>query len=384
MGDRQHHRCIGTKSGTLARGHHLTDELTTVKMWRPLLLDPKGIAIFGRSEMDQTYSKPFYQLNVRLGFYWGAINGLNLGLSVWDVTKGAIEVSKEEGFDYAFYFFNKYAPQVFPKTATDAFCALHKGLNTADTMTYPEAKYGKANKNNDERSKKICAEFAKFGARLDDIESLGYGQYKQRQESKGYNDAGWDIWPDNYSRFLTQIDPDGSSIPLWRIGGPITKMSSIYSRFARGFEHASGKNAMTFKLADGFSADKSPKVMTVNVVWYDAHAGSTWSLNYDAGGKTMKTGLTVTGTGDKQWHHSKVTLRDAVLFHGGIQGSDLALINTDDKDDIFSIIEVHRGEAETPELLPPTVFTLSKKPPGLPNGSKEKKVKSKDKWELNL
>ena len=157
---------------------------------------------------------------------------------------------------------------------------------------------------------------------------------------------GWDIWPDNYSRLLDQIEPDETSIPLWRVGGPITATSPIYARFARGFEHASGKDALYFKLRDGFSQDARPKVMSITVVWYDGQAGSTWKLDYDAGGKTMKTALTVTGKGDKHWHHEAVTLRDAVFRQGGIKGADLALVNTDDKDDIFSLIEVHRGEPD--------------------------------------
>jgi Beta-galactosidase len=363
---------LGSKTGALSRGHHLSGELTDVNTWHRYLVDPQGLKIFAISEMDQSWQKPAYQLNVRLGFYWGAINALNLGQSLWDVTKGAIEVSKEQGFDYSFYFFNKYAGQIYPKTATDAFCALHKGLNYADTKQFPEDSFGKASHGNLERAEKICAAFAKYGARIDDKAALEMGQVVQRDEQKGYNDAGWDIWPDNYSRFLTQIDADATSIPLWRVGGTITKSSSIYARFARGFEHASGKDAMYFQLHDGFSADNKPKVMTINVVWYDAHAGSTWKLEYDAGAKTMKTGLVVTGKGDKEWHHSTVTLSDAVLFHGGTRGSDLALVNTDDKDDIFSIIEVHRGPPAVPELLPPTEFTISDQAPKPPKGSKNK------------
>jgi len=371
---------IGSKTGALSRGHHLSGEMESINAWQRYLVNPKGKpSIFAISEMDQTWNKPWYQLNVRLGFYWGAINALNLGQSIWDVTKGAIEVSKEQGFDYTFYFFNKYAGQIHPQTATDAFCALHKGLDANDTMEFPVDKFGKTSKSNNERIEKICAQYAKYGARVDDFEALTYGQVKQRDEQKGYNDVGRDIWTDNYSRFLTQIDADATSIPLWRIGGPITKSSSIYSRFARGFENASGKDAMYFKLADGFSADKSPKVMSINVVWYDAHAGSSWKLEYDAGQKNMKTGLTVTGKGDKQWHHTNVTLKDAVLFHGGTRGSDLALVNTDSKDDIFSLIEVHRGLPVEPALLPPTEFTISNKPPAPPKGSKakaDKKAKS--------
>jgi hypothetical protein len=299
--------------------------------------------------MDQTWQRPWYQLNLPLNFYWGAVNALNGGQSVWDVTKSAMEACKEQGFDYSFYFFNRYAGQIHPETATGAFCALHKGLDAADTKAYPEAKFGEATPKNVDRMLKICAEFSKYGASVEDKNALLLNQVRQRDTQKGFNDVGWEIWPDNYSRFLTQIDADATSIPLWRVGGPITPSSSIYSRFARGFEHATGKDAMYFKLHDNFFKDKQPKTVTIHLVWYDGQAGSTWKLVYDAGKPTMKTAFAITGTGDKKWHDQTVTLTDAVLYRGGTKGSDLALVNTDDKDDVFSILEVHRG---VPEALP--------------------------------
>jgi len=354
------HGSFGIKNGALSRGHHLAGERSLYDQWTPFLLDPKGLALFRRSEMDQTWTHAWYQLNVPLNFYWGAMNALNGAQSVWDITKGAIEASKEQGFDYSFYFFNKYAGQIYPKTATDAFCALHKGLDAADTKAYPEEKFGKADRKNLDRMLKICDAYSKYGAAVDDKNGLLLDQVRQRDTQIGFNDVGWDIWPDNYGRFLYQIDADATSVPLWRVGGPITKTSSIYARFARGFEHASGKDVMHFKLHEGFSQDNDPKVMTVMVVWYDGTAGSTWKLDYDAGKGEMKTGLTVTGKGDKQWHHETVTLKDAVFRYGGVKGSDLALVNTDSMDDIFSLIEVHRGDAEIPALRPPPSDMVSK------------------------
>ena len=370
----------GVKAGALSRGHHLLGEQSTVNEWRKYLVDPKGLSVFARSEMDAGWTKPWYQRNLPLNFYWGAVNALNLGQSIWDVTKNAMEVSKEQGFDYSFYFFNRYAGQIYPKTATDAFCALHKGLDASDTKAYPEEKFGKASQRNVERMEKIVAAYAKYGAAIDDKNVFQLGNVEQRRQQTGFNDVGWDIWPGNYGRLLEQIDSEETSIPLWRVGGPITPMSSIYSRFARGFEHASGKDAMVFKLQDGFSQDTKPKVMAVNVVWYDAEPGSTWKLDYDAGAPTMKTAVTVTGKGDKQWHHETVTLKDAVFRHGGTKGSDLALVNTDAKDDIFSLIEVHRGLPETPELLPATNYQVSEKSPDKPKekGKKGKKNQPAD------
>ena len=343
---------IGTKAGALSRGNHFTDEKTVINIWRKYLIDPQGLKMFARSEMDQSWQRPIFQLNVQMNFYLSALNALNLGQSIWDVSSGALENSKEQGFDYSFYFFNKYAGQIYPKTATNAFCALHKGLDYSDKVAYPESQFGSASQKNTERAEKIAAAYAKYGAAIDDIKALNLGQVKQRGDQTGLNDVGWNIWSDNYSRLLYQIDADQTSIPLWRVNGPITATSSIYDRFARSFEHASAKDAMFFKLHEGFSQDAKPKVMSVNIVWFDKQAGSSWKLDYDGGGKTMKTALTVTGKGDQKWHHETVTIKDAVFRYGGQKGSDLAIVNTDDKDDIFSIIEVKRGEQDVPALLP--------------------------------
>ena len=361
---------VGIKIAGSARGHHLSGERTKIETWQPRLIAAQGTPLFARSEMDQTWQRAMYQVNVPLSFYWGALTGLQNGQSIWDISAGAMQASKEQGFDYSFYFFNKYAGQIYPKTATDAFCALHKGLDAADTVAYPEAKFGKASHKNVERMEKIVAAYSKYGAAVDDKNGLLLGQVRQRDTQTGFNDVGWDIWPDNYGRFLYQIDADATSIPLWRVGGAITKTSSIYSRFARGFEHASGKDALYFKLHEGFSQGNAPKVMTVTVVWYDAKAGSTWKLDYDAGKAEMKTALTVTGKGDQQWHHERVMVEDAVLSQGGIKGADFALVNTDAKDDIFSLMEVHRGKLETPVLLPPTDYKVSDKAPMPPKAEK--------------
>jgi hypothetical protein len=365
---------FGIKNGALSRGHHLSGERTLVEQWNPYLIDQKGLTLFRRSEMDQTWTKPWYQLNVPLNFYWGAVNALNSGQSVWDITKRAIEEAKSGGFEYSFYFFNKYAGQIHPETATAAFCALHKGLDAADTKVYPEEKYGKATPKNLERMLKICAQFAAYGASADDPDALTIGQVGQRREQKGFNDVGWQIWPDNYTRFLHQIDADATSVPRWRVGGPITPSSSIYSRFARGFEHASGKDALYFQLHENFFPDRTPKTVTIRVVWYDAQAGSTWKLAYDAGDRDMKTALTVTGTGDRRWHDQIVTLHDAVMRRGGTKGSDLVLMNTDDQDDIFSLIEVNRG---IPAPLPAADTKSTSVQPAAPAAETTKRGKRK-------
>ena len=171
---------FGSKIGALSRGHHLSGERTVVNLWQRYLVDPKGPRAFARSEMDQTWTRPWYQLNVPLNFYWGAVNALNAGQSIWDISRVALQVSKQQGFDYSFFFFNKYAGQIYPATATDAFCALHKGLDAADTKAYPESIFGPAQPGNIDRMEKIVAAYAKYGAAIDDRKALTYGQVQQR------------------------------------------------------------------------------------------------------------------------------------------------------------------------------------------------------------
>jgi hypothetical protein len=81
-------------------------------------------------------------------------------------------------------------------------------------------------------------------------------------------------------------------------GAALTQSSSLYDRFARGFEHAAGKDVLYLTMHDAFSADHQPKTMSIHVLWYDSQAGSTWKLVSDAGRATIQPAPSVTGTRD--------------------------------------------------------------------------------------
>lgn len=329
-------------SNGFVRGHHLTKEKSWNETNTQFLVDPQGLELFNRAEMDQTWTKPMYNLNTELGFYWGAIGGLSTGLSIWDVTTSALEFAgTNNSVQETFRFFNKYAGQIDPAVSKKAFIALHEGLNSEDTDKFPEDIYGEANRDNINRYQAICDDplYANRGARMDDPQSARDGQVSQRANQTGYNDAGWDIWPTNYARFITQINPEAESIGLFRIGGDIDENSSIYSRFARSFEHSTGKNAMYFKMNDNFFSTAAGEV-TFSIIYYDKNEGSTWELKYDAGNENFITATTVICTGSNTWKTEEVTVTDAVMLHNGPQGADFALINNDNKDDIFHMVEV--------------------------------------------
>jgi hypothetical protein len=332
---------FGIKGGAYNRGHHLTGEQSFKEVWTPYLINPKGMKLFSASEMDASWNKPIFNINTELGFYWAALSAINTGLSSYNVSKKAIEYAYEhKEISAIFRMFNKYAQQVYPATATSAICVFHEGLNAADTVKFPEKKFGKATEKNLVRYQSIGKAYSSRGAKNDDLEALTIGQVNQRERQLGYNDVGWDIAEGNYERFITQINPDETSIGLFRVRGTIDKNSSKYDRFARSFENATGKNAMYFKFDDEMFIVSKPKSIRFTITWLDKNSGSSWALNYNNGSKSTKTALKVKGIGDNQWKTEVVTINDANVDRSGKFDSDFMLVNTDSIDDIFNGIEV--------------------------------------------
>ena len=331
---------FGTKGGAYGRGHHLSDELDFKTTWTPYLINPLGLHLFSAAEMDQTWTKPYYQINVPLGFYWGALSGLNTGLSVWLVTQSALQAAqtRPELHD-VFKMFNKYSKQVYPSTATAAYSIFHEGLNSQNTVKFPVSIYGQANKQNTARYTAICNAYAGRGAQMDDLPAATQGQVYQRDQQTGYNDAGWNIEEGNYERWITQINPDLTSIGLFRVRGVINSSSSKYDRFARSFQNSSGKNTMYFKFNSDVFSLSAPASLTFKITWLDKNQNSTWALKYyNASG--LQTALNITGVGDNQWKTANVTLQNPIINQNGVFGSNFMLVNTDNIDDIFHGIEI--------------------------------------------
>jgi len=225
-----------------------------------------------------------------------------------------------------------------------AWVALKDGLDAENTTRWPEETYGlKANGTNLTRYQKIVAGFAGRGAIIGDesalnvqSSALGYSM-----AAKALNDVNYRIDEKNYSMFMEQIDPLTTSVGYWRVGST----SERYGRFARGFDHSSGKNTMTFDIDDDFfggSPLNGAYTVTVKVIYYDSGTG-TWQLQYDAVSNNTKTAYTVTKTNTKTWIAKEVTIIDGNFGNQGTNGSDLSLINNDTENDIFHMVEVTRA-----------------------------------------
>ena len=344
---------FGIKGGAFNRGHHLSEEQSYKEQWNPFLINPKvgsgnpnGVKLFSASEMDQSWSKGYFALNYEIGFYWSALGGINTGLSCTNISVSAMQYAfANPGIIDIFKMYNTYAKQVYPATATTAFSVFHEGLNSADTVKFPVSSYGTASKTNLSRYQNICNDpkYYNRGARIDDPIAVVKGQVFQREDQEFYNDAGWDICEGNIERFMTQINPDATSIGLFRVRGPITSTSSKYDRFARSFENSTGKNTMYFQLHN--EVPTINKTLKFVIIWLDKTLGSTWAFKYrnSAGLQTIP----FSGTGTNEWKTEIITISDAIMNQGGDNGSDFRLVNTDTTDDIFNGIEMNILQDQT-------------------------------------
>lgn len=336
---------FGLKGGAFNRGVHLNDEQSFVNTWVPYLVNPKGLALFSASEMDGTWELKCFQTNPEISFYWSALGGINTGLSCNNLNATSLTyVLAHPSCVETFRMFTRYAQQVYPATATVGFCVFHEGLNAANTVKFPEKDYGNqpAVRTNIKRYLAIVnsPKYKNRGALAEDTLAMTQGQVYQRANLKAYNDVGWDINEGNIERFFTQIKPDSTSIGLFRVRGPITKSSMKYDRFARSFEHSTGRDTMYFKFDPEMFIDSKPKNLNFKIIWLDKNAGSTWTFCYKSPEGIKNALQPVIGIGDNQWKTVTFSVSDAILDKSGHWGSDCMLVNTDNTDDIFNSIEV--------------------------------------------
>ncbi len=333
---------FGAKYGGMVRGHHLTGSQQVAQAFKDAAIGSATTSMFSRNEMDQTWSKPFFQLSVGLNMYWTAVEQLHAGLSVWDVTKSCLEQTTQANLAPTFEFFNQWAADTHPASAGGGFCIFHEGLDSADVAKFPVDKFGggAATINNKPRYTAICKAYQAQGAQMDDLSAATKGQVAQRDSQSGFNDAGWQIVPGNYERFIAQIEPDATSKALWRVNGPLTKASHPYDRFARRFDHASGRDTMYFNVDDQLLPTPGQKLQLA-IDYLDQGSGQ-FALQYDAVGNPQKTALTVTKTGSGLWKRQTVEVTDWACGNNGPKGADLLLVNVDADDDIFHGLEVNK------------------------------------------
>lgn len=337
------------KCGSIGKGFQLNDEVSKSSWLYNLLNSPQnGDYVRARSELQQNpsdnkwWSEHSYRNMFTLmsyGIFWGL-----------DWTNQSPSLITDKQYDLAFDFYNRYAGQKKPSTATNAMCALRDGLNAADTLRFPVRLYGKADRKDTMRYKNIAAKFARFGAKLEDPVTATLSELNNLT-AKGINDVGWDVFSGNYDRYLHQIKANETSTGFWNVNA-LEDSNSIYGKFARGISNANGKDALYFDV-DSLFLNKTPVNGTypviLDITYLDSGYGG-FNLFYDAKTATDKQSIAVTAANSGVWKTASITLYDAYFGNRGFNGSDFYIKATDKQTVLFSIIELTRPDSTNPKV----------------------------------
>lgn len=336
------------KTYTVAQGYQTRDDLKWDWLRQEISrFQADGRAVRARGEfthIDLKTSLWFREAPV-WNVYTQCLWALTYGLDVLNLREPHLIGRDSARYESAFRFFTAYAGYKAAEDSHGAWCALRDGLDYDDRARFPEAQFGAVRDGrNIERYQKIAAAFSARGARMGETEVCWMDGVTWTKRAAKLNDVGRSPWPGNYGMFMTQLRPAETSVGHWRVG----RLDEPYGRFARGFDHASGRDRMSFDVSDA-SFGGNPLAgrypITVRVVYFDQGRG-TWSLRYDAVGEADKPALTITKTNSGKWKEATIDVSDAHFGNRGPQRADLALVNTDAEDDIFHLIEITRATGD--------------------------------------
>ncbi|HZP55712.1 MAG TPA: hypothetical protein VFB03_03010 [Candidatus Saccharimonadales bacterium] len=326
-----------------------------------------GHIVRTRSEMDLTYchtrrgdptcrdgwftAAPVWQM------YWSQLWALDRGLDMHDQKPFDLE---NLDFGKAYGLFNQYAGYKSPQDSPGVWIAFRDNLDTADTTRFPAcdpvrppACYGAyKNGTNGDRYRAIESQFLQYGVQKpDDSRNSSYADYHRPELGDtdwwGLEDVTNNTYKGNYSMWLSMKDPDGTSQGLWRVGCSGVSLGSCkepYGRYARRFDHTSGKNNFYLDIDNRFFGDQGTHSADIKVTYYDLGSGS-FSVKYDdVEHKGKFAGDPVKLQNSKTWKEADFTVNDGAFNNGLEKGSDIILQNEDPSQDvIFHMVEVQRG-----------------------------------------
>lgn len=332
------------KTGSLGKAYQLNDELDKSMWLVDFLNSPRdGDFIRARSEIGGDglssgwwnackYKNVFAVLANCI--YWGV-----------DWSNQNYDMIDDQYYDPAYFFFNRYAGQKNPATSTNAMCALKDGLDASDTDRFSESTFGKAKRQQNSRYISILNSFSAYGAKLDDLNAASKNEMGNRLAT-GINDVGWRIFPGNYDRYLHQLTPNETSAGYWNVQST-DSATTVYGRFARGFDLANNKDGLYFMMDSAFMQNaplNAQYPVTLDIIYLDKGNGA-WKLFYDATDTTDKEALSVQCNNTGYWKTASVTLYDAYFGQRAERQSDFYIKNNGDENVIFELVEFARPDS---------------------------------------
>jgi len=326
---------------TVAIGYQANGEITQDNTQRPSFFGLTGKdPDFVRGEFSIYADGAIFKENLNWNYYWTAISTVDRGLDLWELDYSLVTTGLyNQGFDFS----NKYSYYKRPETSPYAFVALRDVLDANDVSRFPVGQFGSSSKQSDTiRIRKIQQKYAIYGAKVGDMVSAStMVNAVYLANSKAMNDVGYELIARNYSRFITQIDANNTSVGWWRVG----PTDQPYGRYARGFENASNKNRMSFDLDDNFFLNSpTNKSIEVKIIYLDSGT-EQFSFRYNSSTDKDKIAQIFTKTDTKRWVEKIVKIDDGEFLNKGVNSSDFSLVNEDTEDDIFHLIEIKKALA---------------------------------------
>jgi hypothetical protein len=96
---------------------------------------------------------------------------------------------------------------------------------------------------------------------------------------------------------------------------------------------------MYFDLDDKFLPQGAKGSITLKIIYLDQGTGK-FSFRYDSVSDPDKTAVTITKANSGRWVSRSITIADGEFAKKGSWNSDFSLVNEDDEDDIFHLIEI--------------------------------------------
>jgi hypothetical protein len=265
----------------------------------------------------------------------------------------------------AYNFVNKYMGVRTPQESTKAFLAFRMMIDLADTTKWSEGTYGNliasgdlssynTKKNNilssgdpqtviDQNLTDLLvdgntgnttyvnpARITALRAAFPDAE---WHVVDQQQQQDAYNqEFGIYLIPDNYQRWLTQFNPEGTSEGVWKIG----PTNQLYGRYARQFKITGSSGEMFFTLDPDLAFTGGD--LKISITYYDNSDGR-WSLNV-ATSKGKSEIMVNQNKGTNTFITKSVTSSCMVLGGQLAHSSDITLKYLGDDNTSFVLMEV--------------------------------------------
>jgi hypothetical protein len=99
---------------------------------------------------------------------------------------------------------------------------------------------------------------------------------------------------------------------------------------------------MCFDLDDNFLSKKDQELITLKIIYLDNGIGK-FSVRYDSSSDHDKTAVTITKANSGRWVSKSITIADGEFANEGPKNSDFSLVNEDNEDDVFHMIEIMKS-----------------------------------------